>query len=177
MENPGEHLVGQYLKEIKNCDFVEYNLRTKSEQGEIDVIGIDSNNKKVFVCEVAIHLETGLQYTKENRPNNVDKLVAKFSTDIEYAQKNFSSYERLYMLWTPIIKIPKKAGGHSQLKDIEDIQNQIKQKFEIEIELIYNEQFLFRINELREVARKTTQEMSSPIMRFLQIEEKLVQTC
>ena len=39
MENPGEHLVGQYLRTMKKCDFVEYNLRTIFVQGEIDVVG------------------------------------------------------------------------------------------------------------------------------------------
>ena len=29
MENPGEHIVGQYLQLVKGCDFVQYNLQTK----------------------------------------------------------------------------------------------------------------------------------------------------
>ena len=57
MENPGEHLVGQNLREIKECDFVEYNLQTKKTQGEIDVIGINSTKKKVYICEVANHIQ------------------------------------------------------------------------------------------------------------------------
>ena len=83
MENAGEHIVGQYLQLIKKCDFVQYNLQTKTVQGEIDVVGINSEKREVYVCEVATHLETGLQYTKDNRPNNVQKLISKFKKDID----------------------------------------------------------------------------------------------
>ncbi|WP_279147231.1 hypothetical protein [Photobacterium carnosum] len=38
MQNPGEELVGEYLKHILGCDFVEYNLYTPNIQGEIDVV-------------------------------------------------------------------------------------------------------------------------------------------
>ena len=61
-----------------------FNLYTPVIQREIDVVGIDVNKKVIYVCEVAIHLITGLQYTKEKRPNNVNKLIEKFSKDIEY---------------------------------------------------------------------------------------------
>ena len=47
----------------------------------------------------------------------------------------------------------------------------------VELELVYNQKYQDCINELREVAKKTTQVMSSPIMRFLQIEEKLKIHC
>ena len=36
MENPGETLVGDYLRYVKGCDFVDYNVYTKHVQGEID---------------------------------------------------------------------------------------------------------------------------------------------
>jgi len=108
MENPGEHLVGQYLRHLKNCDFVEYNLQTKFKQGEIDVVGINSDEKQVYICEVATHLETGLQYTKNNRPDNVERFKSKFIKNIKYAKDNFQGYDCHYMLWSPIVKIPKK---------------------------------------------------------------------
>jgi hypothetical protein len=33
--------------------------------------------RKVYICEVAIHLSTGLRYVKNKRPNNVGKLTEK----------------------------------------------------------------------------------------------------
>jgi len=178
VEDPGEHLVGQYLKELKNCDFVAYNLQTKFVQGEIDVVGIDSIKKKVYICEVATHLETGLQYTKKGSPDNVIRFIKKFEKNIKYAKMNFNGYEVSFMLWTPIIRIPKKEITiHNQLKDIEEIRFVIQEKYDIEIKLVYNEDYLNCIKELRKKAKATTQAMSSPIMRFLQIEEKLLQIC
>lgn len=174
MEDPGEHLVGQYLREVKECDFVEVNLQTKFVQGEIDVVGIDSVKDIVYICEVATHLETGLQYVKDGQPDNVNRFIKKFEKNIEYAERNFDGYEKNYMLWTPIIRIPKSDNTkHNQLKDIEQIISSIKKSTSVEIEAIYNEKFYTYIQELREVALSTTQAMTSPIMRFLQIEEKL----
>jgi len=178
MENPGEHLVGQYLRTVKNCDFVEYNLQTKFVQGEIDVVGIDSAKKQIYICEVATHLETGLQYVKNKRPNNVERFQSKFSKNIEYAKRNFQEYECHYMLWSPIVKIPKKEDTkNNQEQDLREIKMFLKKKFNVELELVYNQKYLNCIAELRAIARETTQEMSSPIMRFLQIEEKLKIHC
>lgn len=83
--NIGKELVASYLEHLKGCDFIQKNLYTPDTQGEIDVVGINLKKKKVYVCEVAIHLVTGLRYTKERQPNNVKKLTEKFSRDIEYA--------------------------------------------------------------------------------------------
>lgn len=174
MEDPGEQLVGEYLREIKNCDFIQYNLQTKFVQGEIDVVGINSSNNEIYFCEVATHLETGLQYTKNNQPDNVDRFIKKITKNIEYAKKNFPEYKHHFMIWTPIIKIPKSNDvKHNQKRDIEEITQEIKKKFKIDLKIVYNQEYLDCINELRLVARKTTQAMTSPIMRFLQIEEKL----
>ena len=94
--NIGEEIVAVYLQNVKNCEFVQLNLYT-DVQGEIDVVGIDVNKKKVFACEVAIHLITGLQYTKDKQPNNVEKIVEKFSRDIDYSNKYFPDYEKHFM--------------------------------------------------------------------------------
>ncbi|MES2581732.1 MAG: hypothetical protein V4627_03355 [Pseudomonadota bacterium] len=107
MLNVGEQLVASYLRYIRKCDFIQTNLYTVDTQGEIDVVGINLKEKRVYVCEVAVHLTTGLQYVKEKRPNNVQKLTEKFSRDIEYAQKYLSEYEAHYMLWSPIVKDSK----------------------------------------------------------------------
>ena len=77
MINVGEQLVASYLQYIRECEFTQMNLYTVDSQGEIDVVGIDLNRKRVYVCEVAIHLTTGLQYVKDKRPNNIQKLTDK----------------------------------------------------------------------------------------------------
>jgi hypothetical protein len=76
MENPGEEIVGSYLREVLECDFVEFNLRTRFTQGETDVVGINTAKKTAYICEVATHLETGLQYVKERHPDNIERFVS-----------------------------------------------------------------------------------------------------
>ena len=181
--NPGEEIVAVYLQYIKGCEFTQVNLYTPDVQGEIDVLGINLAPKELYVCEVAIHLPTGLKYTKEiqmndgtkkNQPNNVSKLIDKFSRDIEYANKHFPDYEKYFMLWTPIVKHPTRKTMHDQMKDVEEIRARVKDKYGVEIDLIVNENFLLRLKELRDYAAKQTKELKSPILRLMQIEEYLI---
>lgn len=175
MQNPGEEVVGEYLKIILGCDFVEYNLYTPDTQGEIDVVGINSKDKKLYVCEVATHLITGLQYVKNKRPDNVDRFVKKFKKNIEYAEKYFPGFEKHYMIWSPIVKNSGPNAKNNQLNDIQEIKDIIQSRpgKPIEVEAIINHQYAQCLQELREYAAKETKELKSPILRLMQIEEKL----
>ena len=173
MINLGEELVAAYLENIKGCEFIQQNLYTPDVQGEIDVVGIDLETKSVYVCEVAIHLTTGLRYVKDRQPNNVNKLTEKFSKDIEYANNHFPNYEKHFMLWSPIVKKSKETSKHNQIKDLEEIQQNIFSKYEINIEFIVNERFLDCLNELREFAKRETKALKSPVLRLMQVEEYL----
>ena len=173
MINLGEELVAAYLEHIRNCEFIQQNLYTPDVQGEIDVVGIDLETKSIYVCEVAIHLTTGLRYVKDRQPNNVGKLTEKFSKDIEYANKYFPEYQKHFMLWSPIVKNSRETSKHNQIKDLEVIQENLKRKYEVEIEFIINEKFLECLDELREFARDTTKELKSPVLRLMQVEEYL----
>jgi hypothetical protein len=168
--NIGEEIVKTYLEYVKKCEFVQTNLYTIEVQGEIDVIGINLQKETLYVCEVAVHLQTGLQYTKDNQPNNINKLTEKFSKDIEYVKKHLSKYEHVFMLWSPVVK-DQANSKYNQLDSIKQIQKNIRDKYGIEIHAVINNKFLECIEELREVARKNTKDIKSPILRFLQIEE------
>ncbi|MFH0887198.1 MAG: hypothetical protein V1843_03420, partial [bacterium] len=169
--NIGEEIVSAYLEFIKNCEFIQTNLYTPEVQGEIDVVGIDIHNKSIYLCEVAIHLITGLQYTKDNRPNNVNKIVDKFSKDIEYARKYFPEYEHHFMFWSPIVKNQSEGSKYNQVNDIQEIINQIKNKYSVDIQPIINDKFLSCLDDLRSYAKKETKDIKSPVIRLLQIEE------
>jgi hypothetical protein len=173
MINLGEELVAAYLENIKGCEFIQQNLYTPDVQGEIDVVGIDLETKSIYVCEVAIHLTTGLRYVKNRQPNNVEKLTEKFSKDIEYANKYFPEYEKHFMLWSPIVKNSKETSKHNQIKDLEEIQQNLSQKYGANIEFIVNDKFLNCLNELRAFAKKETKELKSPVLRLMQVEEYL----
>ncbi|MCZ6803208.1 MAG: hypothetical protein O7D86_04550 [Proteobacteria bacterium] len=141
MQNPGEEVVGEYLKIILGCVFVEYNLYTPDIQGEIDVVGINAKENIVYICEVATHLVTGLQYVKNNQPDNVDRFAKKFRKNIEYASKYFADYEKHFMLWSPIVKNQRPNAKHNQLNDIAEIQKILYLEYGVEIEPVINHEY------------------------------------
>ncbi len=173
MQNLGEEIVGEYLKVILGCDFVEYNLYTPDVQGEIDVVGINAKKNIVYVCEVATHLITGLQYVKNKQPDNVNRFISKFRKNIEYANKYFEDYEKHFMLWTPIVKNSREGAKNNQLRDLKDIQVQMKAEYDVEIEAVINHEYQHCLDKLRAYASKETKELKSPVLRMMQIEEKL----
>ena len=174
MANSGEEITGNYLKWVLGCDFVEYNLSIKNPKGEIDVIGYDIDKKTVYICEVATHLETGLQYTKNNRPDNFGRLYKKFERDIQYGINYWPDYSVFYMFWSPIVKSTKPGSKYNQINDLARLNDQLKKKFDDygTVELIINEKYLACLKELMKVALEKTEAMPTTIMRFLQIYEK-----
>jgi hypothetical protein len=170
--NIGEEIVSAYLEYIKHCEFTQKNLNTPDVQGEIDVVGIDLEGKTIYLCEVAIHLTIGLQYVKNNKPNNIEKLVEKFSKDIEYAKKYFQDYKIHVMLWSPVVKETPNAK-HNQMDDVRLIKSKIMEKYGIDVELIINEKFLLCLEDLRNYARMETKDIKSPVIRLMQVEEYL----
>ena len=170
MQNIGEQLVGDCLRIKENCDFIDYNVYTPDVQGEIDVIGIMNKAKKVFICEVAIHLSTGLQYTKNKRPDTGPRFIAKFSKDIEYARKYFGGYTQEFMLWSPIVKDSKGKVEYNQKAHLKSAVDEIKKKYGENINLMINEKFSDALAALRSHAAETSEELKSPVLRLLQIE-------
>jgi uncharacterized protein YlzI (FlbEa/FlbD family) len=171
--NIGEEICGEWLRHVKKCEFIQYNLKTPDVQGEIDVIGLNMKDRIVCACEVAIHLITGLQYVKENQPDNVGRLTAKFKKDIAYLSKEFPDYMRVYMLWSPIVRNQKIGSKHNQLRDIKNIADTLKSEYQVQIELIVNRKFQEALQALRAVARDISKELDSSVMRYLQVEEYL----
>jgi hypothetical protein len=142
-------------------------------QGEIDVVGIDLDNRKLYVCEVAIHLSTGLQYTKDKRPNNINKLTEKLTRDIEYARKYFKDYDTEFMLWSPIVKLRKDSPVYSQVGHLESVAQAILKSHSVEVTFVINERFQKYLLEMREFAARQSAELKCPIMRLFQVKEQL----
>ena len=59
------------------------------------------------------------------------------------------------------------------MNHISEIQKTIKEGFGIDLDIRINEEFMKCIEELRKVALTKPEEIKTPILRFLQIEEKL----
>lgn len=176
MPDPGEELVGEYLKNILGCEFVEYNLQTPDVQGEIDVIGINIDEKKLYVCEVATHLQ-GLQYTKKKDgktgPDNVDRFIKKFRKNIPYAEKYFSDFEMKFMIWSPVVRVAGSDAKHNPIADLDKVSDVLEEELGYKIEAVVNEDYQRCLDELCAYASKETKELKSPIMRTLQIQEHL----
>lgn len=173
MQNLGEEITGEYLKVVKSCEFIEYNLQIPDVQGEIDVVGIDVKQKKLYVCEVAIHLVTGLQYVTQASPDNVERFLKKFRKNIPYANKYFPDYEKHYMLWSPIVKNQGVNAKNNQLDDVNEIKDTLKNEYDCDLELVVNHEYKACLDKLRDYAHKETKELKSPVLRLMQIEEKL----
>ena len=173
MENVGERIVGDYLRIKENCDFINFNIYTRDSQGEIDVVGINNKSKKVFICEVAIHLSTGLQYTKNKRPDTCHRLTLKFIKDINYGNKYFRGYKKVYMLWSPIVKERKGKIEYNQMNHLRTMAKKIRRLRNVKIELMINQKFATAMEELRKYASMKTEELKSPVLRVFRIQEFL----
>ena len=175
MRDIAEEITGEWLRFVKKCEFVEYDVKeyegANTAQTEIDVIAINPSNKEIYICEVAAHVN-GLNY-KRGRKSTEEILKDKFEKDKFYLDKNFSGkgfadFKKHYMLWSPFV-------GPTTLQAIQKkVQNPLFEKYGIELELIVNREYHTKLQDLRQEAAKTTKNLSNfPVLRLLQIEEHL----
>lgn len=160
MTEMGEYLVGSYLKLVLHCDFVIYNQRIE-RQREIDVIGLDTEKNVAYLCEVATHLE-GLNYGKSNE-HTIQTIFQKISVFREYALKNLPKMKTICMLWSPYVPV-----GY-----LTDNLEKMQKQFDFRVELIINEKYSSKVDELKEKAKKETRKTGEPFYRALQILEHL----
>jgi hypothetical protein len=169
----GEELVGAWLRLIVECDFVQYNVPLRGKQGEIDVIGINLNEKVAYICEVATHTG-GLNYVRGSLPDNVNKLTRKFQDDADYARQYLKDFQHKFMLWSPIVNVPlSKETKYSQIRDLIDIRRNLQNSHQVNIEMVVNEIYLERVAELQHKAAEETAASEYPVFRLLQILHRL----
>jgi hypothetical protein len=171
MENIGERLVGDYLRYIKGCDFVDFNVYTTTVQGEIDVVAINQAKRHAYICAVVTHLTTGIQYVKNARPDTADRLIKKFLKDIAYGAKAFPDYTIDYMLWSPVVRRSNGNPEYNQFAHLKRMETEVLEKTGIKVSMVINQEFVDAFQELREYARQESKDLKSPVMRLLQIEE------
>lgn len=171
--NVGEEICGEWLRYVKGCDFVQYNLITSNPQGELDVVGVNTDDRQVYACEVAVHLVTGLRYTKSGRSDNVSRITSKFERSIAYVRDRFSDYEHSFMFWSPVVRAAKAGSKTNQIEEVDFIVKRVLENFGIQVTPMINHRFMMALDELRKVAKRETKEFDSSVMRYLQIEEHL----
>ena len=152
----GEYVVGAYLKLILNCDVVDYNVRDRTGTrlqalGELDVIGLRFSDKTAFICEASTHVR-GLQTTTE-------KIRDKHARQKSYAIQNLKDFTRHnFMLWSPRVTNKKTLNELAEIKTLE---------------LVINENYTMKIDELIAYANENAGDTNNPFMRSLQLLEAL----
>lgn len=154
----GEYLVGAYLELIEGYEVVSYNQKFpgegKESQNELDVIGFNFQESKVILCEVATHI-LGFLYGGRDSIEVMKKKVENQKNYVERHLKNFKNIE--FEFWSP--RVSKKM-----IEGLEQIEG---------LELVINQKYTYRINKLREKAKKITKRIGNPAFRMLQILEHL----
>lgn len=158
----GESLVGSYLRYVEGCDFVVYETRGAG-QGEIDVIGMRLQDRKVWLCEVAIHL-AGLEYGS-GYAGSRDKVRQKLDRAEELAKKLFSGQEITYAFWS--LRVPKGLAAM-----LEELTHEYEARG-LNVEFVINERFTAQISKLRKAAAADVKATSEPAYRLLQVLEHL----
>jgi hypothetical protein len=172
MQNIGEEICGEYLKNIIKCDFITYNVTNPDIQGEMDVVGIKIIEREVYVCEVATHTG-GLQYVTNKQPDDYNRFYSKFKKNIEFARKYFKDYTIIPMLWSPVVKISNPKAKYDTSKELERLRNKIDEEYELKLGLITNIAFHNALSELKEFASHQSAMLTSSVMRMFQIEASL----
>jgi len=98
----GEYIVGACFKLLKDCDFVDYNVRRPggglAGLNEIDVVGLDFKSKTAYLCEVTTHLE-GLLYGSSAQ-STVERINKKYQKLQKYAADYLSDFpNRHFSIW------------------------------------------------------------------------------
>lgn len=151
----GEYFVGACLSLQFNCGVVDYNVRPPGGGldglEEIDVVGLDFEGQRAYVCEVTTHIR-GLLY-KDNR-TTVERIAKKHARQKRYAAQYLKTFRSEFMFWSPVVP---RGYITSHLEQLEDLQ------------LVINGEYKKRIEALSELAQNTTHDARNPVFRMLQI--------
>lgn len=179
----GELFVGSYLRLVEECEVVSYNQRSmeQGEQMELDVLGIRSENSEqtVFACEVVTHLggllytgtpSTGrwAEYGNSNYQLTLERLWRKFHSDYTYITDVFPDADAYrFLFWSPNVPEGHRTNG------LNELQQEFENEFGVNFELVINEEYTSRINEIRSMAADTQKDYGELGFRIFQILENL----
>ena len=186
----GELLVGAYHKRLNSCEVVSYNNRSEEpgNQMEADVIAIDNDRdtgkQHVYACEVVTHMSGGLysgspdegwwtEFTNTKAHQfSLQKLEQKFREDYRYVNDTFGNTDdHSFQFWAPVVS--GWARGSGLIDGLEELRTRFSDETGAELELIINQDYTERIEDLRNAAHGDTSDHGAPAFRFLQILENL----
>ncbi len=150
----GEYIVGSCLKLLKECDFVDYNVRRPggglAGLKEIDVVGLNFKSKTAYLCEITTHLD-GLLY--KDAKTTVERIKKKYENLKDYAKGYLAEFTPHFMFWSPVVR----ESIASELRKIDGL------------ELVINKDYAAHVGLLQELAKKETHDTGNPTFRVLQI--------
>jgi hypothetical protein len=186
----GELLVGAYHKRLNGCEVVSYNNRSEEagNQMEADVIAIDNDQdfgeQNVYICEVVTHMRGNLysgppddgwwtEYTNTKAYQySLQKLEQKFHEDYRYVNDTFGDADNhFYQFWAPVVS--GWQNGSDIIRGLHALTERFEEETGADLELIINQDYTTRIQELREEANGDLSDHGAPAFRFLQILENL----
>ena len=155
---------------------------------EADVIAIDNNTEtgeqNVYVSEVVTHLSGDLysgdpddgwwnEYSNTKAYQySLQKLEQKFRDDHRYANETFGNADNyFYQFWAPIVT--GWQNGSDLIRGLEALAERFEEETGEELDLIINQDYTARIEELRDEANGDISDHGAPAFRFLQILENL----
>jgi hypothetical protein len=147
----GESLVGAYMRQVRGCHTIAFNTFLPHGQGELDVVGVANGTSgvEVWMAEVAIHLDS-LNYGGYIK--TVAKVTQKVAAAHEYAAQVYRDVTPTVEFWSPVVP----SGLVSALADVD-------------VDLVVNNEFTARVNELAGLAMKHTKTTGDDAYRFLQL--------
>jgi len=188
----GELLVGAYHQRMNGCEVVSYNNRSEESgnQMESDVLAIDNDRdtgaQRIYVCEVVTHMEGNLysgspddtdgwwmEYS--NTPayhNSLETLQRKFLDAYRYVHETFpGANEYSFQFWAPVVKGAKTRGP--LIRGLDRLAVEFEAETDEPLELVTNDEYTDRIDELEDAAKGDTSDYGAPAFRFLQILQNL----
>ncbi len=164
----GESFVGAYLRIVRDCPVIQYNAIdtvNKGKQGEVDVLGVDYQKKRLYICEVITHLG-GALYAKrvdgKVKDETVDRLKKKFLRNRAFAHGAFPDFqEPTYMVWSPYFATGAKTRELQKMVEEWDGSGTL--------ELMVNEKYSAAMNELITEAGKHERQLGETFFRMLQL--------
>lgn len=174
MPDIGELVVGAWLTQVDEYDFVVYNQRpgrdlpesvapkglagVSARLGELDVIGLNTPKRESYLAECTTHLG-GLLYAG-GTDASVEKLRRKFAISSAYAEvlEERTELKPRLAFWSP--KVPKAV-----MQRIGEVEQAAKRP----IEVVANDAYTDRINQLIDAASRRTTATGNDFYRTLQL--------
>jgi len=114
----GELFVGAYLRIIRRCPIVQYNMRDEARgaQSEVDVLGLDYAGKALYVCEVITHIGGALYSGPNSKDETVKRVSEKFNRHRSWVSAAFPEFPGpVFMLWSPYVPVGAKTAAFEDM--------------------------------------------------------------